>query len=284
MTFAVAPPLVALTAAGSVFCFALSLIPTSSPFAQRLKKLETIEERSPSKRLEKIDRILSEETRSRLQQRLVAAGWYHVSPAALTLRSAGGLLGGLLLAVALFAVLPNKAIAVFAGILLGGIGARYPKIAVDRAIAARREQISRDLPDFLDLLAATVRAGLALNAALVHAVQVLSGPLAEELRETLAEIRIGRPRADALRAMATRVNEAQTSAMVTSIVQADRLGANLTAVLRELAVDTRNRRWLLAEERAARLPIKMIFPMALLMLPSLYIMMFTPVVAQFLGK
>jgi tight adherence protein C len=130
------------------------------------------------------------------------------------------------------------------------------------------------------MLANTVRAGLALNGAMVHAVNSTRGALKEELTSMLSEVRLGRPRADAFNAMAERINEESTTIMVTAIVQAEKLGANLSETLVELANDTRDRRWLRAEEQAARLPIKMILPMALFMIPSLYLMIFGPVVAM----
>ena len=96
----------------------------------------------------------------------------------------------------------------------------------------------------------------------------------------LAEVRLGRPRGDAFNAMAERINEESTTTMVTAIVQAEKIGSNLSEVLAELAKETRDRRWMRAEERAAQLPIKMILPMALFMIPSLYLMIFGPVVAR----
>jgi tight adherence protein C len=129
------------------------------------------------------------------------------------------------------------------------------------------------------MLANTVRAGLALNSALVHAVDATRGALKEELTSMLSEVRLGRPRSDAFVALAERVNEESTTTMVTAIVQAEKIGSNLSDVLVELANDTRDRRWLRAEERAARLPIKMILPMTFFMIPSLYLMIFGPVIA-----
>jgi len=271
---------VAACAAASAFCFGLSLVPARNPLSARLARLAQVTERSTSKRLERIELIIKAETRSRMRDRLNAAGWYRVAVGSLVLRGAAGLLGGLGLAVLLALVLENKVLAMIIGVLAAAVGWRIPKIALDRAIKARRERIARDLPDFLDILASTVRAGLALNGALVHAAESVAGPLHEELASALAEIRLGRPRSDALKGLAERVNEPQTRMMVTSIIQAERLGANLATVLRELALETRNQRWMLAEERAATIPVKMVFPMALLMLPSLYIMIFTPVVAK----
>ena len=278
------PTGIVLSAAASAFCFGLSLVPARNPLAVRLERLGRITERGPAKRLERIEAILSQESRTKMRARINAAGWYQVSPAAYVLRGFAGLAAGVALALALGLVIPFKTFAILCGVLVAVLGWYAPKIALDRAIVTRRERIAGELPDFLDLLAATVRAGLALNGALVQAADALAGPLKEELRTTLAEIRLGRPRAEALQGMAQRIGDTQTSTMVTSIVQAERLGSNLAGVLHELATDVRNRRWMLAEERAGQIPIKMIFPMVFFMLPSLYIMVFTPLIARFLAR
>jgi tight adherence protein C len=114
----------------------------------------------------------------------------------------------------------------------------------------------------------------------VHAVNATRGALKAELESMLSEVRLGRPRSDAFNALAERCNEDSLTTMVTAIVQSERLGSNLSEVLRELAKDTRDRRWMHAEERASHLPIKMILPMALFMIPSLYVMIFGPVIAH----
>jgi tight adherence protein C len=118
---------------------------------------------------------------------------------------------------------------------------------------------------------------------MVQAVDAAVGPLKSELETTLAEIRLGRARADALQAMAARVNEPQVQMLVTGIVQAEALGSNISTMLHELAIDSRQRRWVLAEERAAQLPIKMLIPMAFLMMPSIYVMIFGPLAAHVLS-
>lgn len=84
--------------------------------------------------------------------------------------------------------------------------------------------------------------------------------------------------------MANRVRVPDISTMVTAIVQAERLGANLSKVLEELSEDVRNKRMMRAEEIAATMPTKMVIPMALFMLPALFVMIFGGVVAQYLSQ
>lgn len=272
---------IAASGAGSALLLALSAIPAESPITARLKKMERVTARSISERTGLIEQIVSAEGQSRLQSRLIEAGWYHVSPLGMTMRSLGALGGGLVLGFVMMLVLFGSGLLALTGEIFTALFAwRLPNIVLSRAIVARKEKLQRSVPDFLDVLAATVQAGLALNAALVQAVSATRGPLKEELESMLAEVRLGRPRAEALNAMAERVNEDSILTMVTAIVQAERLGSNLTEVLHELAKETRDRRWMRAEERASHLPIKMILPMALFMIPSLYIMILGPVIAS----
>jgi tight adherence protein C len=248
--------------------------------AARLKKLERVSEKSAHQRLTIIDQIVTKERESRLQQKLIEAGWYGVTPLAMVMRSIGTLGLGIAMALGVYITHPNNIFSVVIGLFTALLGWRIPSIMLSRAVKARKSDIQRELPDFLDLLSTTVQAGLALNAALVQAVDATRGALKDELRSTIDEIRLGRPRADALNAMAERVNEDSTTTMVTAVVQAEKLGSNLSVVLGELAKDTRDRRWMHAEEKAAQLPIKMILPMALFMIPSLYLMIFGPVIAR----
>ena len=273
------PVAIVACGAASIALIVLSLIPARSPLAKRLRNMERVSEKSVSARTVAIDKIVSKERNSRLQRRLVEAGWYGVTPAAMVLRGIGGggigLVGGLLAMLAFNDGWLGTALAVFSAL----VGWRLPSIFLSRAIVRRKEDVQRELPDFLDMLANTVRAGLALNSAMVHAVNATHGALKDELTAMLSEVRLGRPRSDAFTAMAERVNEECTTIMVTAIVQAEKIGSNLSEMLVELAGETRDRRWLRAEERAARLPIKMILPMALFMIPSLYLMIFGPVIA-----
>jgi tight adherence protein C len=276
---AASPYAVAGCGAVSAFLIAISAFPARSPMAARLKKLERIDEKSVATRFTMIEQMVSKEQHSRLQQKLIEAGWYGVTPLAMTLRGIGALGIGLVACLTFILLFQANVIGILVGAFAGLVAWRVPSIMLSRAVKARKESIQRELPDFLDFLGSTVQAGLALNAALVQAADATHGALRDELTSMLAEIRLGRPRADAFNALADRVNEESTTTMVTAIVQAEKLGSNLSVVLSELAKEIRDRRWSQAEERAASLPVKMILPMALFMIPSLYLMIFGPVIA-----
>jgi tight adherence protein C len=277
---AVSPYAVAGCGMISAFLIVFSAFPARSPMAARLKKLERINEKSVHQRIKMIDHIVTKERHSRLQQQLIEAGWYGVTPVAMAVRGIGALGIGVVVCLMAMTIFSGSILGVLGGAFAALVAWRIPSIMLSRAVKARKASIRRDLPDFLDFLASTVQAGLALNAALVQATDTSHGPLRAELTSMLAEIRLGRPRADAFNALADRVNDDSTTTMVTAIVQAEKLGSNLSQILNELSKEIRDRRWLHAEERAAQLPIKMILPMALFMIPSLYLMIFGPVIAR----
>jgi tight adherence protein C len=277
------PPLL-ITVAGSIsaFCIAVSLVPSRNPLAMRIEKMQQLVGRSSDDRFARIEQIITAEPQSRIRERLMQAGWYHMTPSQYAMRAFAGLAFGAFVGLLLFSFVKVKFLALLLGLGIALLGWRLPKIGMDRAIKARHIKVQRALADFLDMLSSTVRAGLGLNAALLQSADVTSGPLEEELRSALAEIRLGRERSEALQSMADRLHEPQLGAAVAAIIQAEKLGANVATVLHQLAKDSRDHRWSVAEERAAKLPAQMIIPMAFLMIPSLYIMIFGPIVAVWL--
>jgi tight adherence protein C len=168
--------------------------------------------------------------------------------------------------------------------VLAVFGLTMPSFALDKAIAKRKSDIGRRIPDFLDMVSTTVEAGIALNSALAIATASMKGPLAEELEMVLSDVRLGRNRADAFNSMAQRVHQVDLSSLVMAIVQTERLGGNIGHVLDELADEARSRRLQRAEGIAAALPVKMVLPMAFFMLPALFVMIFAPIVAELVGK
>lgn len=281
MTYSL-PVAIALLGAASIFLIAISMAPTPNMLRTRIKKLERVSEKSLPQRHLIIEQIVTKEQKSNMRQRLNEAGWYDLTPTAMALRGLGALGIGFSIGALLILVFHNNALGIIIGLLVVLVGWRLPSIMLGRAIKVRKELIARELPDLLDLLSTTVQAGLSLNASMLQATDAVTGPLRTELAATLSEIRLGRSRSDALNAMAERVNENSMTMMVMAIVQAEKLGSNLADVLQELSKDARDRRWMRAEEKAAQLPIKMIIPMAMFMIPSLYLMIFGPVIAELL--
>jgi tight adherence protein C len=260
-----------------------SLIPVQSEVAKRLKRAEAMSFQQGSRRSDAFAKIFSEKQRGKLAVKLQEAGMYTVSPAQMGVRmlACGGV--GLLMGLAFAAAMNDFSLMyIMWTVILAAVGAYLPFSRLGGAAKKRKAAIQRALPDFLDMLASTVQAGLGFNAALNHAVDVAAGPLGEEIKAALSEVRMGRSKADALRGMADRVKQEQLSAVVTAVVQAERLGSNMAQILDELAEEVRNRRMMRAEELANMMPT-MVIPMALFMLPALFVMIFGGIVAQYLA-
>ena len=153
-----------------------------------------------------------------------------------------------------------------------------PGIAIDKIAAARRDQFGRALPDALDLLAVTVEAGLGLYGAIARLVEITRGPLSEEFALVLSELRVGQSSERALRSMATRVDTPEVTSFVRALIQGEKLGLSLATTLKNQAIDVRNTRRAITEERAGRAPVKMLFPVALFIFPALFIVILGPAV------
>lgn len=276
-----------ILAAASAFFFAVSLIPGEDLVAKKLDELKRPTSGDQTLRgLDRIlDRAISPQQQSRMRAKLAEAGWYRFTPTRIVARMIGSGLFGLL--VALFIIRTMNITSIFAYAVFGAavIAAFYwPYGALDHAADQRKKEVQHALPDFLDMVASTVQAGLSLNAAMAYAVETAEGALGDEMREALAEIRLGRSRHEALQGAADRLNQIEFTTMVSAIIQSERLGSNISSVLNELAEDTRNHRILLAEEEAQKLPVKMIFPMAFFMLPALFTIIFGSIIANLMAR
>ena len=230
-------------------------------------------------------RLLSEKLADALPQRLAAAGLAgRVTPQAYVvyrlLLVAAGVVAALLMAA--IAGQPFGATLLFAG-LFGVIGFVVPSLLLGRRTAARRAEISNDLPDALDLLAVTVEAGVGLFGAIARLVECMQGALADEFSLVLTELRVGESSERALKRMAKRLDAPEVTSFVRSLLQGEQLGLSLGQTLRNLADDSRRRRRSLAEEAAAKAPIKMLFPAALFIFPALFIVILGPAALE-LGK
>ena len=212
-------------------------------------------------------------------------GWYTVTPAQMGARIvAFGCLGLIASIILLAFIHASLMMTLGVGLMMGLGGAYLPFSSLERACEVRKAQVQKTLPDFLDMVATTVQAGLSMNAALVYSIDAAPGALGDEIKATLSEIRLGRSRLEAMRGAAERLQQQQFSTTVTAITQAERLGSNISKVLNELAEDVRNQRIMLVEEHAAKLPVKMIFPMALFMLPAIFVVIFGALVANYFTK
>jgi tight adherence protein C len=278
----IAPVLIGILFGISAFLFALSLIPSKSVLT---KQLEVLEQRDPnvneSTRLAMFEKMFSPERRASLAKLLIEAGWYTVTPAQMGLRIVAGAGFGIVADVLVWKFVHLPIIETALLVLVPVLFAYSPMFFLNSAAENRKKEVQKALPDFLDMVSTTVQAGLSVNAALGYAVDAAPGALGQEMKEVLSQVRLGRARADALKAASDRLNQTEFRTAITAITQAERLGSNLAQVLVELAEDTRNHRAMIVEENAAKLPVKMVFPMVFFMLPTLFIIIFGMVAANY---
>lgn len=145
-------------------------------------------------------------------------------------------------------------------------------------IAKRKNLIENGLPDVLDLLSVSVSAGLGFDQALLYVVERCEGPLVEELAITQKEITLGRSRADALKLLAGRCDVSPLNVFVSAVIQAETLGIPISNVLSAQADNIRNLHKQKIEERAAKLPVKILIPLVFLVFPNLFIIILGPAV------
>ncbi|PKM82417.1 MAG: secretion system protein [Firmicutes bacterium HGW-Firmicutes-14] len=144
----------------------------------------------------------------------------------------------------------------------------------------RREEIQDNLPDVLDLLTVSVEAGLGFDAALVKVVEKTRGTVSQEFSRVLQEIKMGKPRRDALRDLGSRSGVDDLISFVGAVIQADQLGVSIGNVLRLQAEQMRQKRRQRAEEKAMKAPIKMLIPLILFIFPTIFIVVLGPAAIQ----
>jgi tight adherence protein C len=168
------------------------------------------------------------------------------------------------------------------GVLLAlvglGIGYIGPEFWLGRRVRGRQKKILVGIPDALDLLTISVRAGLGFDAALGKVVEKMKGPLVDEFRRALAEVRVGKTRRDALRDIVPRTEVQPLTNFIGAIIQAEQLGVSISKVLQVQSEQLRIERRQRAEEQAAQAPIKMLFPLVGCIFPSLFIVILGPAI------
>jgi tight adherence protein C len=162
-------------------------------------------------------------------------------------------------------------------------GMYYPLIWVNDQVKKRHLQISRALPYSLDLLTLSVEAGLDFTGALAKVVEKgKTGPLREELQIVLKQLKMGKTREEALKAMILRVDLPPLTTFVTALIQADKMGTSLGKVLRIQSTQLRIDRSQRAEKLAGEAPVKMLFPLIACIFPTVFMVLFGPIVFQFM--
>lgn len=171
-----------------------------------------------------------------------------------------------------------------ATVMLGAaplLGYYLPTLWLRSRIKQRQQRIVRALPDVLDMLNICVESGLGLEAAMLRVGEQWDNVLTRELRRAVREMRMGISRAEALRHLAQRTEVPDLSTFVAVVVQAEQLGVSVATVLRTQSDQMRVMRGQRAEERAQAAPLKMVIALALLVMPSLFIVIFAPAIPRF---
>jgi tight adherence protein C len=168
------------------------------------------------------------------------------------------------------------------GVLLGAAGIAFgyiaPEFWLGRRVRGRQKAILLQIPDALDLLTISVRAGLGFDAALAKVVEKMVGPLTDEFRRALVEVRMGKARRDALRDIVPRTEVGPLTNFIGAIIQAEQLGVSISKVLQVQSEQLRIERRQRAEEAANKAPIKMLFPLVGCIFPSLFVVILGPAI------
>ncbi len=159
---------------------------------------------------------------------------------------------------------------------LAAFGFFVPDLLVYSKGKERQQRIQRELPDTLDQMRMSVDAGLGFEAAMHRAAHAGEGPLADELRRLLREIQLGVPRSDAMRNLADRTDVQDLDSFVLAVVQSSSYGIPVAKVLRVQSDELRDKRRSRAEERALKIPVLLIFPLAFCIFPAMFIVLLGP--------
>lgn len=162
----------------------------------------------------------------------------------------------------------------------GAIGYMLPNMLLKNAGDKREELMRNALPDAIDLLTISVEAGLGFDAAVARVAKNTDGPLAKEFARLLQEMQLGMGRSEAMRAMGERTTLLELRSFCLAMVQADNLGIPISRVLRIQSSELRVKRRQRAEEKAQKVPVKMLFPLIFFILPCLFIVILGPVILQ----
>jgi tight adherence protein C len=156
------------------------------------------------------------------------------------------------------------------------VGLMGPGIYLDQQIGNRTSKIDYEIPELVDLLVTTVEAGVGFLAALQLAARRVGEPLGQELRIMLREQAMGLTLDEALEKLGDRSKSSNLRMFVQAVIQGETLGVSIGKILRDLAVDMRKRRRQMAEERAQKAPIKLLFPLVIFILPAMFVVLLGP--------
>lgn len=227
--------------------------------------------KSSSKNKLKIEKLLRQSALSLQVQDIYGAS--------IVLAVVFGIIGGILLFMLKMA-LPVKLLLEVIFIIIGGI---IPFFNIWQSAQKRSEEILRDLPFIIDIISSSMNAGLDFNASVAHLSEIKNKDhvvLKDEFMSYLKEVQLGKSRAEALRDMEKRICVREFSRFIFAILHGIETGVSIVEVMKVQAVEIRRLRSTLAEQEAAKAPSKMIVPMVIFIFPSMFIIIFTPILIK----
>lgn len=216
---------------------------------------------------------------SALRARLISAGWYSMNPTTFLGYQALGAVS-LTLIWAFVGPLADVSTPIYViGLFIAALSGWYlPATFLTRAIQDRYAKIEKTLPELIDLLVVAVESGMGFIAALRLVSRELEGPLSGELKLMLQEQTMGLQTSEAMIAMRKRADTPGMRSFVRGVVQGEQLGISIAQILRNVADEMRKRRKAWAEEKAQKAPVKMLFPLILLIFPAMFVVLLLPAV------
>jgi tight adherence protein C len=214
---------------------------------------------------------------SEVRQKLISAGMYGTTPRKL--------LGYQVIMAIFLGLLMLWLVPLMGGSLIlsvvfalggGALGWFAPMAYVDRTRRMRFDVMNRQMPDMIDLLIVTIEAGLGILASMRVAGETLKDPLGQELRLTLQEQRMGLSVGEAISSLGKRADCDNMRIFVRALTQGEKLGVSIGKTMRDLADEMRKRRKSAAEERAQKMPVKMLFPLLFFIFPAIFIVLLVP--------
>ena len=215
----------------------------------------------------------------KIREKLVSAGMYGTTPRKVLGYQVLAAIAFSLVVLWLIPAMGGSLILAVALAVAAGAGGWFaPTYYIELKRRERMEKIDKQMPDMIDLLVVTIEAGLGILASMRVAAESMSDPLGQELRLTLQEQRMGLSVGQAIESLGRRADCGNMRIFARAITQGERLGVSIGTTMRNLSLEMRKRRRAMAEERAQKMPIKMLFPLIFFIFPALFIVILTPMI------
>jgi len=227
-------------------------------------------------------RITPREIINNFEKKIIMAG----NPYKFTIREWTNLMVGIIVLLPLMTIVtgvlwaadPLRVIMLVGFEIISGF--MIPNLILTKKMQDRKNEILKTLPDAIDLLTVSVEAGLGFDGALSKVVEKAQGQTAQEFSTVLQEMKVGKPKKDALKEMSNRVGLTDMTTFVGAVIQADQLGVSIGNVLRIQSEQMRQKRRQRAQEKAMKAPIKMLIPMVLFIFPTIFTVLIGPVIIR----